>query len=295
MRLIALLAATLCASTALAQETPIFVKGAGGRFETQLDGKTSVPSVSADKVREFRRSTDALVALLEAMPQVNAPPAPICNRIKSWIEIVSLHGALGAEIGVMNPIKFEGGKCHRMTGTGVIFRFNSLSLLLDRQDAIMRQGEGADEGNWWLVRDPSIAARRVIELRDSVAFTHGRVPLLIPVSTGRYLRRKIAIELDGSTVRSQLESQLADLESAARAAPACLLRTTGALVRDCSAADTVMELNPAYFDTSRPETVQLLVMNTPSSPVHGEPAERFAARRGIWFALDRSRLASLVV
>ncbi|MBE1527108.1 hypothetical protein GGC65_001564 [Sphingopyxis sp. OAS728] len=292
MRLLTLFAAALCGTAAVAQEVPIIVKGAGGRFETQLDAKTVVPGFPGDKIRQFRRSSDALIAMLEAMPEVNAPPAPFCNRLKSWIEILPLHGVLGAEIGVMNPINFSGGKCHRMTATGVIFRLNSLSLLLDPQEALMRAGEG--EGNWWLVRDAEIANRRIIEIRDAVAFTHGRAPLLIPVSTGRYLRRQIAIEYEGSTVRHQLEARLADLDPTERAAPACLLRTTGALVRDCRAADTVMELNPAYFDKSRPEAVQLLVVETPPSAGHGETADRFAARKAIWNALDHNKFAAMV-
>lgn len=293
MRLIPLFVAALCCGAAApAQETPIVVKGADGRFESQLDPKVSVPPFPVEAVRKFRRSSDALVAMLAAMPQVNAPPVPVCHRIKTWIELAPPHGVLGAEVGVMNPFKFEGGKCHRMTATGVIFRLNSLSLLLDPQQALMRRGEG--EGDWWLVRDASIGARRVIEIRDSIAFTHGRAPLLIPVSTGRYLRRKMAVEYEGSTERRRLESELADMESAARAAPACLLRTTGAVVRDCRAADVLVELNPAYFDTSRPEIVQLLVMETPSSPVHGETADRFAARKAIWNAIDRAGLAALV-
>lgn len=348
------------ATPAWTQEVAIRQAGADGRYETQLDPKVAVPRFSHQQVADFRTRTGRLIGLLNDMPETNAPPAPVCHRLKSWIEINPRHGVLAAEIGVMAPINFSNGRCHRMTGTGVVFRLNSLSLLLDSQQAHVRAADG--HGDWWLLA-PGVADHRVIDFGDRVAFTHGRAPLLVPVATEAYLRHLIgqlppeteggaagelqrwlsegrakmqadnAAQLDemrpylkpadlakmadamavvvdstekelrraaktpaAPSERNALEAELARLSPAERAAPACIFVSTRRpdTSGHCAESFGLYALNPAYFDTKRPQTVQLIVMETPDGRTHGESDLRLATRRALWQAIDRSAVAAMV-
>jgi hypothetical protein len=266
---------------------------------------------------------------------------------------------MAAEVAVMAPISFDDGRCHRMTRTGVFARVNALSLLLDEQEAFVRtEGPGSD---WFLVPQAAVTSR-VVKIRNAIAFTHGRAPLLRPVSVERYLQERIArqpadpeggaagelarwlaedkpkmvaenakalremaaymkpadlkkiaeaqeagvrgaeqairhaAERDrGPSERQRLEAQLASLGSN-RDLPACFLSARGELdfLPGCPNGFVLAELNPAYFDRSRPDTVQLLVVETPEERTHGENDASLAARMAVWKALDHARLAALV-
>jgi hypothetical protein len=358
--ILAALLGGVLAAPAVAQQVPTIQAGAGGRYETQIDPKTRVPGFSAAHVAAFRPRVGRVLETFAAMPQVTSPPAPVCHRLKSWISINPFHGVLAAEVGLMSPISFENGRCHSMTGTGVVARVNALSLLLDEQEAFVRtKGESSD---WFLVPQAAAAAR-VVRIRDAVAFTHGRAPLLRPVSAERYLANRLTVtpadpvggssgelarwlatgkakmlaenkerlremsafmkpadlanlaeamqvvvdgtEKDlrreaainrGPSERQRLEAQLASLSSSARAAPACFPSAAGGLdlTPGCPDGFILAELNPAYFDKSRPDAVQLLVIQTPEERTHGENDARLAARKAVWNALDHGRLAAIV-
>lgn len=182
----------LAAAAPVAAQTlpavPLLQAGAEGRYETQLDPKRAVPGRSAAQVTAFRGEVDRLVRLFAAMPEVVAPPAPVCHRLTTWVEVQSFHGPMAASVSVMSPISFENGRCHRMTGTGVAVRLNSLSLLYDPQDAFLRMDEGPSD--WFLLPRGAVQGR-TITVRDAVAFTHGRAPLLRPVSADRYLAERL--------------------------------------------------------------------------------------------------------
>lgn len=341
---------------------PLVQVGAGGRYETQIDPKRVVGRHPTAVVAAFRGEVDKLAELLGAMPEVAAPPAPVCHRLKTWIEIEQPHGVLAAEVGVMSPIAFENGRCHRMTGTGVIFRVNALSLLLDPQEAFLRVDDGPSD---WFLPPQDAVQGRTVRIRDAVAFTHGRAPLLTPVSAERYLAEKLKQTPEGPiggaagelarwlsrgkpealaeaakmleglrgsmsaadlaklaagqqaalqghedalrraaeaeraepSERRRLEAVRAALPPAALKAPACLL-PAAAFDLDptpgCREGLILVELNPHYFDRTRPEVVQLLVAETPAGRTHGESDARLAARRAVWNALDKAALAKLV-
>lgn len=360
---LAALLASVLAHPALAQllpATPVVQAGAGGRYETQLDPKATVRGRSAAEVAAFRAGVDRLVAQLASMPEVNTPPAPLCHRLTTWIEVQSFHGVMAGEVGVMAPIAFENGRCHAMTGAGVIARLNSLSLLYDPQQAYVRMDEGPSD---WFLLPKGAADGPIIRIGDTLAFTHGRAPLLRPVSAGRYLNemlrrtpeapeggdagelarwlaeekpqlvaetdqmveelrgvmkpadlakiaearrvaiaaveasmREAAVTDEGPTDRQRLQAELNKLDDRARAAPACILpgRTELDPTPGCPAGLTLVELNPAYFDTSRPAAIQLLVVETDERRTHGENDARFAARRAVWDALDIRALAAMV-
>lgn len=356
----ALLGGAILATPATAQQIPIVQAGAGGRYETQIDPKSRVPGFSTAQVAAFRPRVDHLLATFAAMPQVTAPPSPVCHRLESWLELNPEHGVLAAAVSVMSPISFDGGRCHRMTGTGVFARINGLSQLVDPQEAFVRVSGGSSD---WFLLPHATAVARVVRVRDAIAFTHGRAPLFRPVSAERYLRemlgrhpadpvggdagelarwlaegkprmlaenaqklremsaflkpadmprmaqalqvvvdsteeqlRRAATTDRGPSARQQLESRLASLDAAARSAPACFPGAAGELdpTPGCPTGYILVELNPAYFDRSRPDAVQLLVIATPEGRTHGENDTRLAARKAIWNALDHGRLAALV-
>lgn len=184
----ALLGGTVLVAPAAAQQAPIVQAGASGRYETQLDGKTSVPGFTAAHVAGFRPQVTRVVQAFAAMPQVSAPPAPVCHRLRSWIELNPEHGILGAVVSVMAPISFENGRCHAMTGTGLFVRLNGLSQLADPQEAFVRTESG---GDWFLLPIRSQTPRRLVLAGNRVALTHGRAPLFRPVSSGEYLREML--------------------------------------------------------------------------------------------------------
>lgn len=354
-----LLVASVLATPAAAQQVPTVQAGAGGRYETQIDPKTRVPGFSSAQVTAFRSQMDRVIASFAAMPQVTAPPAPICHRLSSWVEVQAPHGLLSGAVYMMSPISFDNGRCHRMTGTGVEVRFNALSLLADPQQAFHRPSDAPSD--WFLLPQASLAAR-VVRFENAIGFTHGRVPLFRPVSAERYLRemlshqpadpeggsggelarwlaeekpamlaenakqlremaafmkpadlekiaeaqragvegmeqhyRSAAKNNRGPSERQRLEAELASLGSA-RSAPACIV--PGPLTLDatpgCPNGLVLAELNPGYFDMSRPEAVQLLVIDTPKGRTHGENDARLAARMAVWNALDHDALAALV-
>lgn len=360
--LAALLGGAMAAPAAAQQlpAVPLVQAGADGRYETQLDPKRVAGGRSPAQVAAFRGEVDRLLTLLGAMPEVVSPPAPVCHRLTSWIELEAPHDVLAAEVGVMSPISFDNGRCHRMTGTGVIFRLNALSLLFDPQQAFVRRDSGPSD---WFLLPGGAAHGRIIRIGDTLAFTHGRTPLLRPVSAERYLTdqldrapedpeggdagelarwlaeekprleaeteqmiadfrgsmnptdlakiieaRRVTISAveeslreaaagdDGPTERQRISGELAALDPAARERAACFV--PGVLELDttpgCPAGLTLVELNPDYFDTSRPEVIQLLVVETPEGRTHGESDARLAARRAVWDALDIPALASLV-
>lgn len=181
-------ALTVPAAAQQLPSVPLLQAGAGGRYETQLDPKRVAGGRSPSQVAAFRGEVDRLLALLSAMPEVVSPPAPVCHRLTSWIELEAPHDVLAAEVGVMSPISFENGRCNRMTGAGVIFRLNALSLLFDPQQAFVRMDSGPSD---WFLLPKGAADGRIIRIRDTLAFTHGRAPLLRAVSAERYLTERL--------------------------------------------------------------------------------------------------------
>lgn len=199
---------------------PLLQAGADGRYETQLDPKRAVPGRSAAQVAAFRAEVDRLIAHFAALPEVTSPPSPVCHRLKSWIEVQSFHGPMAAEVGVMAPISFANGRCHRMTGTGVVARVNSLSLLLDPQEAFLRIDGGPSD---WFLLPQGAVQERTIRIRDAVAFTHGRAALLRPVSAERYLAERLRLS-PASDAGGELARWLAEGKPKALAEAAQMLR-----------------------------------------------------------------------
>lgn len=287
-----LIAAALIAAFAApvaAQEVPIVPAGADGRFERQIDAKTRSDGFTSAQVAAFRGAIAPIIEQLAAMPSVHAPPAPVCRRLKSWVELINPHGVMGAEIGVMTPIGFQNGRCHRMTGGGVILKVNMPGAGLDPSHATVRRE--AYDGDWYVLAFKPARNPRLIEYQmngdDYAVITHGRAPLFRPVSMERYLQHKLE--------HGQARAALPALTPAQRTQPACMgagLEPTPNAA--CPPDRTLVEINPAYFDRARPTDVQLLVLTTPAHRYHGEDDAKFASRTAIWNALDRAALAARV-
>lgn len=270
------------AAPAAAQEVPIVQAGAEGRFERQIDVKTKSDGFGPAQVAAFRGAITPIIDQLATMPAVNTPPAPLCHRLKSWIELINPHGVMGAEIAVMSPINFQNGRCNRMTGGGVMLNVNMPGVGLNPNRAVVRGDTRA--GDWYVLpfaphRDPNVVEFEMNGDRH-VALTHGRAPLFRPVSMDRYLSRTM---------------DKAVLAPAQRSAPACMTQT-GELRADaaCPPSRTLVDLNPDYFDRARPAEVQLLVLSTPANRYLGEDDAKFAARTAVWSNLDRGALAARV-
>lgn len=372
-----LIAAALIAlaAPAAAQEVPIVQAGAEGRFERQIDAKSRSDGFTSAEVAAFRGTIAPIIEQLAAMPSVSAPPAPVCHRLKSWIELINPHGVMGAEIGVMTPISFQNGRCHRMTGGGIVLKFNMPGAGLDPSHATVRRE--ARDSDWYVLAFKPARNPQLIEYQmngdDYAVITHGRAPLFRPVSMERYLQHRLQQSLQDAGARAardaanaftetdlqtwlrdekprlaaeyeqqrraiaayaqpgQIEQMrassvklLADMETAMRqkvvnsaaapttrsaasdrdfaaltaaqrAQPACMgagLEPTPNAA--CPPDRTLVEINPAYFDRSRPTDIQLLILTTPAHRYHGEDDAKLTSRTAMWNALDRAALAARV-
>lgn len=299
MRLLIAALAILAATSARAQDVPIVPAGAGGRFERQIDAKTRSDGFGPGEVAAFRRAISPIIEQLAAMPAVNAPPAPVCHRLKSWIELINPHGVMGAEIAVMAPISFRDGRCSRMTGGGIILKVNMPGAGLDPSRANVRRDER--DGDWYVLAFKPARNPRLVEYElngdDYAIITHGRAPAFRPVSIERYLREKIEqARRDGADiVVRETETALAALSPARRLQPACMVSGYELSANPaCPPERTLVEFNPAYFDRSRPTDVQLLILGTPVHRYHGEDDAKLASRTQMWKAIDRAALAARV-
>lgn len=268
-----------------AQSIPIVQSGAGGRFERQIDPKTKVEGANAAQVGAFRTATGRLIAQLSTMPSVNAPPAPVCHRLMSWVG-VHLHASMmTGTVSVFSPIKFENGRCHPMTGGGIEFTINRFDAGLGRDRAQFADAENG--ATHWFVMKPDLTGNR-LRLRDGTILIGNGRPMLLPVSAKRFApahSERWGNPLDPRFVSGPAaERQACFAES--------MLKLDDAL--DCPETRKVWEVNPAYFDTKRPGDIQLMALRTPQGPYHGESAERYKARQAMIAALDWDQLAAMV-
>lgn len=279
----------------MAQDVPIVQAGAGGRYERQIDPRTAVPGVQAASMGQFRAGVDAVTAQLAAMPEVHAPPSPVCHRLKTFIETTRPHNVLSASISVMSPINFNNGRCHSMTGGGVEIYLNRLDVAFERNRALV---PNAEEGrsNWFAMPYERVAADRYKLADGTLIVTNGR-PFMNPVSADRYAREQVRLMgEDGSAGRNEWTNLLATLTPEQRGRPACLSpsMTSLSFAGSCPPERRVWEIHPDYFDPRNPGKLQLMILKTPQRAYHGESRERYAARLALWSAIDVDRLTALL-
>ena len=75
--------ALLVAAPVAAQEVPIVQAGAEGRFERQIDVKTTSEGFGPAQVTAFRAAITPIIDQLATMPAVKTPPAPALSRSAS--------------------------------------------------------------------------------------------------------------------------------------------------------------------------------------------------------------------
>lgn len=282
---------------ASAQQIPIVQSGADGRFERQIDPKTTVPGFDPVAFRGFRSSMDAIIAQLAAMPSVNAPSAPVCHRLMSYLEIVRRHGVFAGSVSVFSPIKFENGRCHRMTGGGIELIINSTLSTFEANRAQVRDAEGG-RANWFVMK-PEFDGRIIRLTTGEILLTNGRA-LLVPVSGKRYVAEQVKREAANLPPGAQLPRPWRDLSQRltpdAAARPACLDRSmlSMELTADCDPRLQLWEVNPNYFDSGRMGDIQMIVLRTPQGAYHGESDARLKARQAVWHALDLAALSAMV-
>ncbi|MBY8825049.1 hypothetical protein [Sphingomonas colocasiae] len=284
-------------AAASAQEIAIVQSGADGRYERQIDPRASVQGVDAASFRRFRAAMDRLVAGFAAMPAVNAPPAPVCHRLKSFIETTRPHGVLSGSVAVMSPIKFENGRCHRMTGGGIELTVNRADAAFERSRAQVAGAEGGRAD--WFVMKPEIADGVIRLANGAILVTNGK-PLLIPVSGRRYAveqtKREDADLPAGSPYPRRWRDLSQRLPAAVADRQACLDETMLSLelTDDCLPLRRVWEVNPDYFDKRAMGDAQLIVLRTPQGRYHGESDARLRAREALWASIDIAAIAALM-
>ena len=284
-------------STALAQQIPIVQSGADGRYERHIDPMTSIPGFDPATSKAFRAAVHDLVAQLDAMPAVTAPPQPVCHRLMTYIEITPPHGVPAGSVSVMSPINFNGGRCSPLTGGGIELILNRTSAAFERSRATIADAEGG-RANWFAL--DAKFSDNLIRLPDGTTLITSGNALLTPVSARRFATEQVKRKSEDERLYPPQRTptwvaQLDRLSAEAGSRQACLgdwgeIDTT----QSCPAARRIWEVNPAYFDKARSGAIQLIVLRTPQGPYHGESPERFKARQAVWASLDIGRLTALV-
>lgn len=184
---LALMVAAAASVPATRADAQIAVRSAGadGRFTTALDPKTTVPGFSSRQVGVFRTNLAELTDRLVAMPEVNTPGAPMCMRVSSFIESQSERGLLEASVDVSRPVLVD-GRCTELLGATVQFWLNRTDTLLTSRLARASSPSGEP---WYLLpftREDQ-AGFAVEDDGDEIeVYTHGRAPLLVPVTWTEY-------------------------------------------------------------------------------------------------------------
>ncbi len=298
------LALFLAPAIAQAQAIPRVVVGADGRYEHRIDPKTRVDGVSPAVMVEFRRQFGAMVDYVDSLPAVNTPPAPICHRLSTYIEVAARFGVPGASLSVMTPINFTNGKCHNMTGGGFELYVNKHDTLISSQRASWR---GAEQGttDWFVLDRKGFTPGRIQLAPATFALFRADRPLMRPVSRERVLRQQIGEEppaitgdrlVDGLRADHQRrQAMLAAMSPADRAAPACMARDGPWIdLQGCATGLQVWEFVPDYYDRKRAGDFQVIVLSSPTNRYHGESEQIYASRRAMLGQLDLNRLAGMI-
>lgn len=320
---LAFLLLALAGAVHAADQVPIVPAGADKRFELALDPKTRIKGLAPAQAAQFRGRIDTLTGYLRTLDVLTQPPAPLCMRLSSWLELQAdpLKGAQ-ATVDAHYPVAFERGRCTRVTGDGVGIYVNHDAPIFDRRYRVA----GLEDRE--VYRLPlADHDGRVIHLKGNafVVTRQGQLPW-------RPAKRKEVLGLQAD----RLEANLRRMEQGDRDMNALLLKQTGkpftprpeelrararerallARIRDalaagdseepvcldeqyqyagigCAPENMVMEPNPAYWAGSAPDRIALIVVST-GGPSKWESKEKEALRMGVFRALDLDRLVEMV-
>jgi len=178
---LAIVAAAVVNVTGAMAQVAVKAAGADGRFTVALDPKTAVPGFSNRQVDAFRQSLESLTDRMAAMPEVNAPGAPLCLRLSSWIEVQSESGLLEASVDVSRPVRID-GRCTELMGATVQVWLNRADSLLTSR---LKVGASPDGEPWYVLpitreRDGFMAIEDDGEQIE--VYAHGGAPFLVPVT-----------------------------------------------------------------------------------------------------------------
>ncbi len=170
--------------------------GDGGRYVKLLDPKTKIAGYAPAAVQAFRGNMGKVIAQLDAMPQVNSPPAGICHQLDSWIESGGALDAkvLSGHVEVMRPLEYRGGRCIKTNNALVMIGLNRTSDLVGARESHLTDAEGASGRNWYVLRLDRLEPQRIELVRGGyrvVALTRAGSSLFVPVSAERYAAEQV--------------------------------------------------------------------------------------------------------
>lgn len=319
-----LTALALCANAA-EQRTRVKA-GADGRFELFFDPKTKIDGLNPAQTTRFRKNVDAVLDYMRGLEAVNQPPAPLCMRLSSWLEMFTRDGMAQAIIDAHYPISFDRGACHVMTGAGVTLRLNSDTLIFQQN---FRKTD-ADGKETFLLPIESQQGGVVTFKGKMRALIVGKDLPWRPVARKRYLDQEVATrakalassekyhqlqretdmrekgalrrrtEEDAKYLqrdRDRLDKLRADLAAstgAAAAQPVCLDINSNPSYGECAPGNVLMERNPDYWNRTAPDKLQLIVIETPAINLMQESKEKFAMRMRVYDSIDTAKLLSMM-
>lgn len=320
---LAFLLLALAGSAQAFQRVPVIQAGADNRFELELDPKTRITGLNPAQVQRFRQRIDSLTGYLRTLDVLTQPPAPLCMRLSSWLE-VGADKVKGAQaiVDAHYPVAFERGRCTQVTGDGVGFYVNHDAPLFDNRYRV------SDMDDLGYYRLPLAAHHgRVIHLKGHgfVVTREGSQPWR-PANRVSYLRRLIANVEDElarleqgerdmnellmkqtgkpfkvrpkelqyrAEQRSYLARLRADLARGDTGEPVCVDAWGVYTGSSCAPDSIIMEANPAYWTGAAPDRIHLLLVRT-SAVSKWESKEKEALRMGVFRALDLDQLVDLV-
>lgn len=300
-------AASASVSTAAAQEdTRKLIKaGADGRFETLEENAAALRGHPNDHVTAFRSRLDAVFQFVKAMPAVSSPPYPTCSRLDSWIERNDIQRVLMGSVAVHTPEVVTPGRCERRSEAGVEVALNSLAPVLRNAHATAPEN---GSGDWYLL--PIIhQGPDFIELEsEQIILFEPRGAPFKPVSLERYARHQLRQltsngRSDGGELGDLYRKRLAAWPPAEKASAACARDPAAPIanledvvpepVAACPAVFTVMEVDRAYLDVSRPTSLQIITLSNPSR--HGLESDRsWELRSAVWRSFKQADFRTMM-
>lgn len=326
MRFLFVLLLLLAGGMVSAAERTDFNGGPGVHLGVHIDKRLDIDTFSRSQAQSFQQQVGAIIDHLRSLPAVNDPPPPLCMDLRSLLRMrlsanKVAHASIELELLTSGKTDWDCSKNTRR-GISVWVNFDG-DLWTDRVLTV----PGSHDHSYAMLPIRKVTGRVVLlGERDLLILRDGIFPWR-PFDRRRYLdaalpkaEKKLADEEE--TLRlargaeekagrtSNFSSQnryLQELKDNVARLRKETARSTGALWicvdraglptgrDDCADDSKPMEPNPAYWDRSRPERVQMIHASMDAERPKPEPQEKWEARTAVWDTIDWQALTRIVM
>jgi hypothetical protein len=326
MPLLFLLLLLLPGGIAAAAERTDVKAGPGAHLGVHIDNRLDIDTLSRNQARSFQQQVGAVIDHLRSLPAVNDPPPPLCMDLRSLLRMrlsanKVAHASIELELLTSGKSDWD---CSRNTRRGMTVWLNFDGDLWTNRVLTI---PGSYDHSYAMLPIRKVTGRVVLlGERDLLILRDGIFPWR-PFDRRRYLdaalpkaekkladeeeRLRLARGAEGKAGRTsnfssqnrylqELKDNVARLrkESARPTAAGwiCVDRAGLPIGRDdCADDGKPMEPNPAYWDQSRPERVQMIHARMDAERPKPEAQEKWEARTAVWDAIDWQALTRIVM